>query len=190
VDLALAVLLAVFVDVLRPRARSLGALPDPATEADSGLTFNERLAGLEPICIVAVLVLAAYVVGRSIQRGFGVSGYHSGLALHLTPYFAVVLVISAGAALLLVGAPRLSSSGRRRLVTIVVVADVLMCVANGSYTFPAKATIAKTNTAIVALSKLLGAQGRYAIFNPAQSLPAGLRGTILALGPFSLGCRR
>jgi hypothetical protein len=187
VDLALAVLLAVFVDVLRPRARSLGALPDPATEADSGLTFNERLAGLVPICIVAVLVLAAYVVGRSIQRGFGVSGYHSGLALHLTPYFAVVLVISAGAALLLVGAPRLSSSGRRRLVTIVVVADVLMCVANGSYTFPAKATIAKTNTAIVALSKLLGAQGRYAIFNPAQSLPAGLRGTILALGPFSLG---
>jgi len=38
----------------------------------------------------------------------------------LDPYFAVVLVISAGAALLLVGAPRLSSSGRRRLVTIVV----------------------------------------------------------------------
>ena len=187
VDIALAVLLAVFVDVLRPRAAAPGALPDPAADADSGLSFNERLAGLVPVGIVALLVLAAYVLGRSIQRGFGVSGYHAGLAVHLSPYFAAVLVISAGAALLLLGAPRLSSRGRRRLVTIVVIADVLMCVSNGSYTFPAKATIAKKNAPVVALAKLLGAQGRYAIFNPAQSLPSGLRGTILALGPFSLG---
>ena len=105
----------------------------------------------------------------------------------LSPYFATVLVISAGAALLVVGASRLSLRARRRLVTIVVLADVLTCVCNGSYTFPAKATIAKTNAAVVSLAKLLGTQGRYAIFNPAQSLPSGLRGTILALGPFSLG---
>jgi len=127
------------------------------------------------------------VLGRSIQRGFGVSGYHPGLAVSLSPYFAAVLVISAGAGLLLVRAPRLGLSGRRRLVTVVVIADVLMCVFNGSYTFPAKATIAKKNAAVVTLAKLLGPQGRYAIFNPAQSLPTGLRGTILALGPFSLG---
>jgi len=44
VDIALAVLLAVFVDVLRPRAAAPGALPDPAADADSGLSFNERLA--------------------------------------------------------------------------------------------------------------------------------------------------
>jgi len=187
VDLALAVLLAVFVDVLRPRAPGRGAPPDPAPDTGSGLTFSERLAGLVPVTIVAVLILAAYVLGRSIQRGFGVSGYHPGLAVSLSPYFAAVLVISAGAGLLLVRAPRLGLSGRRRLVTVVVIADVLMCVFNGSYTFPAKATIAKKNAAVVTLAKLLGPQGRYAIFNPAQSLPTGLRGTILALGPFSLG---
>ena len=186
VDLALAVLLAVFVDVLKPRA-ARAALSDPVPDTDSGLTRNERLAGLVPIGVVALLILGAYVLGRQIQRGFGVSRYHAGLAVALSPYFAAVLVISAGAALLLFLAPRLSSSGRRQLVTIVVVADVLMCVLNGSYTFPAKATITKKNAAVVTLAKLLGPQGRYAIFNPAQSLPSGLRGTILALGPFSLG---
>ena len=187
VDLALAVLLAVFVDVLRPRAVARDAVPDPTPDTDPGLTLYERLTGLVPVGIVALLVLAAYVLGRSIQRGFGVSGYHAGLAVSLSPYFAAVLVISAGAAVLLCFAPRLSSSGRRRLVAAVVVADVLMCVFNGSYTFPAKATITRNNPAVVTLAKLLGPEGRYAIFNPAQSLPSGLRGTILALGPFSLG---
>ena len=187
VDFALAVLLAIFVDVLRARAVVPGALPDATPDADSGLTFSERVAGLVPIGIVGLLVLAAFVAGRTVQRGFGVSSYNSQLAVHLSPYFATVLVISAGAALLVVGASRLSLRARRRLVTIVVLADVLTCVANGSYTFPAKATLAKTNSAVVSLGKLLGSQGRYAIFNPAQSLPSGLRGTILALGPFSLG---
>ena len=187
VDLALAVLLAVFVDVLRSPAVSRGALRDPAPKADSGLTRDERLAGLVPVGVVALLILAAYVLGRSIQRGFGVSVYHPHLAFHLSPYFAAVLVISAGAALLVWRAPRLGPSGCRKLVTIVVIADVLLCVLNGSYTFPAKATITKSNTAVTTLARLLGPQGRYAIFNPAQSLPPGLRGTILALGPFSLG---
>ncbi len=188
VDLALAVLLAVFVDVLRSpiakRRLTRGLTPDGA---GSGLTAAERLAGLVPVAIVAPLVLGAYLLGRSIQRGFGVPGYHARLALDLSPYFAAVLVISAGAAFLLLRAPRLSSDARRRLVTMVVIADVLMCVLNGSYTFPAKATITKENAAVATLAKLLGPQGRYAIFNPAQSLPSGLRGTILALGPFSLG---
>jgi len=187
VDFGLAVLLAVFVDVLRSPTVARRAAPERVPYGDPGLTPNERLAGLIPIGIVVLLILAAYVLGRSIQRGFGVSGYHARLAVDLSPYFAAVLVISAGAALLLWRAPGLGSSGRRKLVTIVVIADVLMCVLNGSYTFPAKTTIARNNASVGKLEKLLGPQGRYAIFNPAQSMPSGLRGTILALGPFSLG---
>ena len=186
-DLALAVLLAMFVDVLRSPAVTRRPALDPAPSGEPGLTLSERIAGFVPIGIVALLILAAYVLGRSIQRGFGVSGYHPNLAIDLSPYFAAVLVISGAAALLLWRAPRLSTSGRLKLVAVVVIADVLMCVLNGSYTFPAKATITKSNGAVTALAKLLGPQARYAIFNPAQSLPTGLRGTILALGPFSLG---
>jgi len=52
---------------------------------------------------------------------------------------------------------------------------------------PRQDTIAKKSPAAVSLAKLLGPQGRYAIYNPAQSSPKGLGGTILALGPYSLG---
>ena len=187
VDLGLAVLLAVFVDVLTARVAARGSVPDPPPGTETGLTQNERVAGLVPIGIVALLILAAYVLGRWIQRGFNVSGHHPRLAVDLSPYFAAVLVISAGAALLLWFAPLLSSGACRRLVTVGVAADVLMWVLNGYYTFPAKTTIAKKSPAAVSLAKLLGPQGRYAIYNPAQSSPKGLGGTILALGPYSLG---
>ncbi len=78
-----------------------GALPDPAPEADSGLTFNERLAGLVPIGIVGVLVLAALTWrAERFSAASGSPATTRSSPLHLSPYFAAVLVISAGAALL------------------------------------------------------------------------------------------
>ena len=136
-------LLAVFVDVLRSPSLKRPAAPNPAPGDGSGLTHQERLAGLVPVGIVVLLILAAYVMGRPIQRGFGVSGYHSNLALDLSPYFAAVLDHLSRSCYCFSGGAPSRSERQPRLVTIVVIADVLMCVLNGSYTFPAKATLAK-----------------------------------------------
>jgi len=187
VDLALAVLLALFVDILASRKAQGDSASVPPRGPDQALTYRERMTGLVPVGIVAVLILAAYVAGHWIQRIMGVSGYHANLAARLTPYFVVTLLIAAGAALVLTVSSRLSPGGRRRLVATVVTADVLLSLIGGSYSFPAKSTIAYRNQAVVKLASLLGPQGRYAIFNPAQALPSALSATILDLGPYSLG---
>jgi len=186
VDFALAVLLAVFIDVLGSDRTSRDPTGEKAGSV-TGLEQRERWAGLVPVAVVAFLVFAAYVLGRWIQRSMGVSSYMPRLAAGLTPYFVVTLVISAGAAFLLIAAPRLGAGGRRRLATIVVAADVLFSLADASYTTPSAATLARENAPVTVLSKLLGANGRYAIFNPAQSLPPAYRAVIRELGPYDLG---
>ncbi len=187
VDLALAVLLAMFVDVLLSGARDRRAAREAAPDDHSGeLTSYERLAGLVPVAVVIFLIVADYVWGRWIQHAMGSFSYHSTLASHLTPYFIAILVISAAAAFLLLALPRLGAASRRRLMTIIVAADVVVSLAGESYTRPAPATLALENPATAALAPLLGPHGRYAIFNPAQSLPPRYSSVIHELGPYDL----
>jgi hypothetical protein len=187
VDFGLAVLLALFVDVLAPRITGRGSASDDANDADPKLELAERLAGLVPVGIVVFLIAAAYLMGRWVQRLLGVYGYNAGLASGLTPYFVTVLVISIGAAALVVAAPRLGPARCRRLVAVVVAADVLLALVSASFSIPAKTTVTRENPAVTTLAKLLGAQGRYAIYNPEQELPGRLGKTLLELGPYSLG---
>lgn len=193
VDLALAVLLAMFVDVLAARAGARGSARDRAPATGPALARYERAAGLVPVGIVVLLVLAAYVFGHWVQSSLGVPAYLPTLADELTPYFVATLVISAGAGYLLIAAPRLGPRRSRLLVTVVVAADVLLSlvdapavpVAPGALTLTS--ALSRENPAAVALANLLGAQGRYAIFNPLQSRPSRYANTLYELGPFDLG---
>ena len=190
VDLALRVLLAVFVDVLVLASR-LG-LPAPGSSTDRGglvgeLTPGERLAGLLPLASWSSSSSPPTCSATGFSPSRASSATCRSSPSYLTPYFVATLLITVGAALLLVRRAATRPRRRRRLVTIVVLADVLLSVADGSYTLPAAATIAHTNAASTTLAKLLGPQGRYAIFNPAQSLPQTHRGDVIhELGPYDL----
>ncbi len=116
----------------------------------------------------------------------GVVTYLPRLAADLTPYFAATLVIAAAAGVVLIVLPRLEPRMRRRMVSIIVAADVLLALADAGYALPAKTTLARENPTTVALAKLLGPQGRYAVFNPAQALPARYKTVIHEIGTYDL----
>ena len=191
VDFALAVLLALFVDVVAGRVRGPGR-EVASSRGRGGLSRIERLAGLVPPAIVAALVLAAYVFSHWVQGGLGVGRYRPSLPIELTPYFVAMLVLSAGAAVLLLAARRLgvaahplarggrgcpqpARSPSRRL--------------HPSRPSPRqrKRQCPRGPRTRPSCSGLLGRQARYAIFNPLQSVPSDLVNTIDEIGPFDLG---
>ena len=190
VDFALAVLLALFVDVVAGRVRGPGR-EVASSRGRGGLSRIERLAGLAPPAIVAALVLAAYLFSHWVQGGLGVGRYRPSLPIELTPYFVAMLVLSAGAAVLLLAARRLGAPRTRWLVAAVVVLNLLVSFATtpsvAAESPATKTAVSSRTTDAAELSGLLGRQARYAIFNPLQSVPSDLVNTIDEIGPFDLG---
>jgi len=181
-DLALSVLLAIFVDFLQDVATSKqlhrpvgapeapeerggpGALALPA----GGLPLAERLAGLVPPAAAIALVVAMYIVPISTQRLLGANIVSRTLPGRMTPYYVVVIVVAlASAGLVLVRrAPRRAV---RALAAAIVCVDVVVFIAMASYQPAPTAALAASNPVADTLAAAVGGPfGRVAIFNPQQ----------------------
>lgn len=192
VDLALAVLLAVFVDALgiRRTRRGQHSPAELGGGGELGLSRTERLLGMVPVAVVVLLVVAAHVFGSWVQTSLGASAYIPDLAGRLDPYFAAMLVIAAGGAVVVLAGPRIGPGVSRALAA----ATVILNIGLGLATWPsmttesptAKPAVESVDPVATRLAALLGPDGRYAIFDPLQEEPGQLRDALQEAGPYDL----
>jgi hypothetical protein len=194
-DLALSVLVAVFIDQLAAPARTKGQLvrgsgEDPVPQPGTGplsqereLTLPERIAGMIPPVMVLALVVAMFSATAATERFLGANVLALGLPVRMAPYYAFELVVAA-AALAVVVRRRWRKPGLRRLVALSVVsADLAMFIVMSSYQPAPSAALATSNAAVTGLLKAAGeTTGRDAIFNPQQLEVASGDDTIDDLG--------
>ncbi|MGH9170926.1 MAG: hypothetical protein ACRD0Z_08650 [Acidimicrobiales bacterium] len=152
-DLALCLILAVFVDQVRaaPLKRRL----------------IEQLAGSVPILAVLGLIGAMFAFPRTMQRWLGASGYHPGLASGMAPYYVVAAAICLAGAVVL-WRRHWAAAAWRFAASAVVVADLAVFIAMASYQPIPAATLTSTTPSLAALVRQLPAGARYAIDDPQQ----------------------
>ena len=200
-DLALSVLLAMFLDLLGPPVvlrRRLG----PRTEEEPGgtqplsslsgtqqvvseveLTRSERLAGMIPPLLVVALVVSIFCATARTERFLGATALALDLPVRMAPYYAFELIVAA-VALIVVTRRRWARPPRRRLLAAGVVGlDVVMFIAMASYQPAPSGALANRNPAVNALVRAEdGSTGREAIFNPQQLAVGASPDTIDDLG--------
>lgn len=183
VDLALCVLLAMFLEIVAVGAGGRDANgPVSAGVATGGLSGRERATGALPVVVTVGLVAGAYLLGTRLQTVMGVQHPRSGLAQDLTPYFVVVLGLALGAGLLLGVAGRTGPRALFRIAVVLATLELLWGLVTAGYYVAPKTVIAPTNPFAGRLSQLVGPSGRYAIFNPAQYGKGALGSVLLGLG--------
>ncbi len=162
VDLALSVLVALFLDML-------GA-PGSATEEGSRrLTVGERIAGAIPPMLVLSLLAAMLIATAQTERFLGAQRLALGLPVRMAPYYAFESAVAAAAMIVVLRRRWTRPQRRRHLGAAIVVADVVMFIAMASYQPVASGVLAGKNLAVAALVRAEGgASGRSAIFNPQQ----------------------
>ena len=200
-DLALSVLLAMFLDLLGPPVvlrRRLG----PRTEEEPGgtqplsslsgtqqvvseveLTRSERLAGMIPPLLVVALVVSIFCATARTERFLGATALALDLPVRMAPYYAFELIVAA-VALIVVTRRCWARPPRRRLLAAGVVGlDVVMFIAMASYQPAPSGALANRNPAVNALVRAEdGSTGREAIFNPQQLAVGASPDTIDDLG--------
>ncbi len=162
VDLALAVLLAFFLDdLLGARARhAAGRAPAPLRTP-----WRRALATLPPVAVVGAVawdLLAPASLDRALSAGRPES---PALVSGLTPYLGVSLAL----ALVVVAAvhlPRWGPLTRRAAFVALALADVGTYLANAPYATAPPGTLAPRTAEGTELARLDGTGGRFAIFNP------------------------
>lgn len=167
-DLALAVLLAFFLDDLigtRVRAGAGGTSDHLPPRGPLGPAGRRALA-LVPIAGMVALVVYAYVAPISLQAGLGVIQPNSHVLLQLTPYLVATLALGLAISLLVLSWHRVGTRAREGALVALVLADVAMYVTNAGFGGTPEQLLATTTPASAALSRYLGAQGRFAIYNP------------------------
>jgi hypothetical protein len=153
-DLALAVLLAIYVDQLRPAARAV-------------FSRTERLAGTAPPTAALALMAAMFAFPRTMQRWLGAVTYDPHLASGMAAYYAVTALICI-AALVVLWKQQWAGDSWRRAGAAVVMADLAVFIAMASYQPIPLATLDRTTPALSSLLKELPAGARYAIDDPQQ----------------------
>lgn len=185
-DLALAVLVAVWLDALR------GAVPARAPERRDasparGAGLAERLVGALPALATLGVVAAAFAIPVKLQDFMGVPVPVPSLARQLEPY----LLPAAGLAFALGLFALLQHRLRARLLTAVVLVlaagELALFNLNGSYTPAQPAMIARSNPYSAAVAALTGRGGRYAIYDPLQYYASGTGTAIFDAGYEDLG---
>jgi len=162
VDLALSVLLALFLDRI--------ASQDPsAAKGHQRLTAGEQIGGAIPPLLVVSLVAAMLIATARTERLLGAKTLALGLPVRMAPYYGFELAVAL-AALMVVLRQRWNRPDRRRqLASAVVAADIVMFIAMASYQPVPSGALAEQNPAVVALVRAAGGtSGRSAIFNPQQ----------------------
>ena len=205
VDLALAVLVALFLDLFPARAGSPDPLPatadvagpipawaagapdssgtgSPVRPVPGRLSLRERLAGAVPPLAVVALVVAMLVATAPTERWLGATSLELGLPVRMAPWYGFAAVSSA-LALAVVVRQRWKRPGRRRQMAVLVVgAEVAMFLAMASYQLAPAAALAGRNAAVSALVGAAGGPGRQAILNPRQLQVASDPGLLADLG--------
>ncbi|HVX21631.1 MAG TPA: hypothetical protein VHB02_09805 [Acidimicrobiales bacterium] len=176
VDLALAVLLAFWVD--RSLGRRGAAAGDRAGGGDRAVAADRPAAAVAGedtfagwrrwvsaapalgAAVLAVVVLAAPV---AVEEYFGATADGAALGRQMTPWFAAQLVVAAAAAGLVLGWRRLTGTGRRRGVVAVVLVDLVLFLLSTSTGLTSGHTTLQPSTAQAAA--VLGNDGRFAIYD-------------------------
>ncbi len=170
-DLALAVLLAFWLDHWLAERRSVGA--------GVAVSRREQWFGVVPAVAVAATGVVSIAWGAGMLRWLGVSRALANQDGSLRPWFLPTVVLGLSAALLVVGGPRVSRRRRGLLVTGLVAVDLvsfavtsLLQVAPGPGRAGPPATVASVaaaaadppGTAVPAAD--LGIPGRFAVYDP------------------------
>jgi hypothetical protein len=159
-DFALAVLLAVFVDRLRPK--------EPTTETSPWPGRARSLLGAVPVAAVLGLVAAMFVTTGPMERWLGFTSPEPRLPDEMAPYYAVAILIALGGLVVLLRRAWRSPEGRRRAAAAVVVADVLVFVVMASYQPVPLSTLSPSNAPLTAMLERLPPGTRVAIDDPDQ----------------------
>jgi hypothetical protein len=177
-DLALCVLLAVFLDLIGATATTGAPTADRAAGLPARLSAPERLAGAIPPVLVAVLITAMFAATAATERFLGATQLLLGLPVRMAPYYAFEAAVALCAAVAVTRERWRHPHRRRRLLAAVVGADVAMFLAMASYQLAPSSALAQDNAAVrsVVAAGLDG--GRYAIFNP-QQLPVAFPAHVL-----------
>jgi len=162
VDLALSVLVALFLD--------MSGAPGSATEeASPELTVGERVAGAIPPILVVSLLGAMLVATAQTERLLGAQRLALGLPVRMAPYYAFEAAVAAAAMIVVLRRRWARPHRRRHLVAAIVVADVVVFIAMASYQPVASGVLAANSSPVAALVRAEnGVPGRSAIFNPQQ----------------------
>ncbi len=172
VDLALAVLLALFLDVLRvdePSPHEPSAPAPFSGEHRPTLTLGERIAGATPPVLVVALIAAMVMATGPTERLLGETTLTPGLPARMAPYYGFELALATASLFVVVRERWKRPRRRRRLATAVVLADVVVFIAMASYQPAPSGVLAARSPALAALSSAAGSTaGRSAIFNPQQ----------------------
>ncbi len=164
VDLALAVLLAFFLDdVLGTRARH--AARRASASSPLGSALSRALATLPPLAVVgtgAWELLAPRSLDNALSAG---QPQPPGLVDGLLPYLAlsVGLALVAAAAVHL---PRWGPLTRRGAFVALALCDVGVYLVNAPYTMAPPGSLAPSTAESAELARLDGTSGRFAVYNP------------------------
>jgi hypothetical protein len=158
-DFALAMLLAVFVDMLQA----------PEDRAATGWrTRSDRVLGTVPVVAVIGLVVAMFVATTPMERWLGITSLQSRLPDEMAAYYAVAALIALGGLVVLLRRTWHTRESRRCAAAIVVGADVLLFVVMASYQPIPLSVLSPTNAPLSALLRRLPAGTRVAIDDPYQ----------------------
>ncbi len=179
-DLALCILLAFFTDDLsQPNLRRIDA-PRTLERASA------RMLGLLPL--LGALGLGCYVVAfpASAQRQFGNATIDPALPGLLVPYLIWELAVVVLAMLIIVARTKLSHPLRRNLLVLALVADIGCFVFNQDYATSPSFVLGGANPTSATLATLVGASGRYALYDPLSENPSANPNALSELGASDL----
>jgi hypothetical protein len=173
-DLALSVLLAIFLDYLQQVVGTRPARDVVPSDSPPGLPLAERLAGLVPPVLAVGLIAAMYLAPVGTEQLLGASTLSSSLPLHMTPYYLVVIAIAVAIAALLLLLRGLSRPQVRTAAAAIAVVELAVFLLMASYEPAAPSVLAASNPPAAAFGRVAGEPfGRTAIFNPQQQRVAG-----------------
>ena len=153
-DIALSVLLALFVDTLRPAA-------------GASLKRIERWLGTVPALAAFGLVIAMFAITAPMERFGGMAVLQPGLPAKMAPYYAVTSIIALGG-LFVLWRQSWKPNWHIRAAAAVVVADVALFGVMASYQPIPASSLTTRNPAISNLLTHLPPGTRYAIDDPDQ----------------------
>lgn len=161
-DLALAILLALWVDGLLRGATAR------ARSRPSGM-----LAFLPPLLVV-VLAVAVLVWEGPAQHLLTVGSVIPGLFVHLAATLAISALLAVVAAVIVVRIDHWGVGRRTRVLTMFVVADLLVFAATGYWAPPHRVTLQRVTPTSAPLAAAMGSGGRFAVFDPGLLLSSAV----------------
>ncbi len=191
-DMALAVLLAMFVDtfprVVQGRERAVRAAEEPGGVPSGGvpsapwraegsrepggrpLPLAERLLGLVPLVLAVALVTAMLAVPVAAERLVSPTGtVVPSLPDRMSPYYAVVVCLALATALLL-WKKTWRRIAARSFAAVIVGVDVLVFILMATYQPAATSVLDSQNASAAQLASIsANPPGRTAIFNPQET---------------------